>query len=116
MLASFPGGPEILRTLVADHIPTVLGNADELFVKWWRSDQASHLRTSPQFRPLQTSCARFSDTDFVEIESWSLTQLFTAEERSVLLCHGTPKSNTHSIADHSWSPIADELKLDELDA
>lgn len=116
MLASFPGGPEILRTLVSDQILTVLGNADELLLKWWRSEPTSQLRTSPQFRPLQTSCARFTDADFAEIESWPLTQLFTAEGRSVLLCHGTPKSNMRSIADSSWSPITDGLTQGAPDA
>ena len=116
MLASFPGGPKILQALIAERIPTVLGNADELLLKWWRADPTSILRTSPQFRPLQTSCARFAEAAFAEIAQWPLTQLLTADERNVLLCHGTPKSNTRSIIDPDWSLGSDGIDGHDLDA
>lgn len=116
MLASFPRGPEIMQTLMSEHIPTVLGNADELLLKWWRAEPTSFLRNSPQFRPLQTTCARFADDAFVEIERWPLTRLLTAGERNMLLCHGTPKNNTHSIIDPNWSLEGDGLNPYDLDA
>ena len=116
MLASFPGGPEILDTLVSEQIPIVLGNADELLLTWWRSEASSHLRNSPQFRPLQTSTARLTGSQFIEIEQWPLTQLFEAEGRRVLLCHGTPDSNIHSIEDPDWSPSYGELNVNDIDA
>lgn len=116
MLASFPGGPAILQTLIADQIPTVLGNADELLLKWWRAESASHLRLSPQFRPLQTSAARFTDAAFTTIEQWPLTYSLTAEGRTVLVCHGTPTRNTRSIADPHWSPASSEPTITGVDA
>ncbi|MFN8495873.1 MAG: metallophosphoesterase family protein [Caldilineaceae bacterium] len=116
MLASFPGGPEILRTLVAEQIPIVLGNADELLLKWWLAEPISPLRSSPQFRPLQTSAARFTSADFTEIANWPLTQQFTAEGRSTLLCHGTPKSNRQSIESPDWSLVSDGLNLAGIDS
>lgn len=116
MLASFPGGPAILQTLINEQIPIVLGNADELLLKWWRAESSSQLRISPQFRPLQTSATRFTDSDFATIEQWPLTYLLTAEGRNVLVCHGTPTRNTRSIADPNWSPISDEFTLTGVDA
>ncbi|MEZ4737258.1 MAG: YfcE family phosphodiesterase [Caldilineaceae bacterium] len=115
MLASFPGGPEILDTLVSEQIPIVLGNADELLLKWWRSETSSHLRSSPQFRPLQTSTARLTDSQFIEIEQWPLIQLFEIEGKRVLLCHGTPDSNTRSIEEPDWSPLFSKLNVNDID-
>jgi putative phosphoesterase len=116
MLASFPGGPEILQTLVSEHIPIVLGNADELLLKWWRAEPTNPFRTSPQFRPLQTSATRFTDADFTTIERWPLTYRLTGEGRDVLVCHGTPSRNTRSIADPQWDPASDELAVKNVDA
>ena len=115
MLTSFPGGAEILDTLVSEQIPTVLGNADELLLKWWHSETSSHLRHSPQFRPLQTATARLADTQFTEIEQWPLTQLFEAEGKRVLLCHGTPGSNIRSVEDPDWFPSSDKLSVNDID-
>lgn len=114
MLASFPGGPAILRTLITEQIPIVLGNADELLLKWWRADSTSQLRSSPQFRPLQTAAARFTASEFTIIEQWPLTHTLTAEGRNVLVCHGTPSHNTRSIADLHWSPASSELGVDAM--
>ncbi len=116
MLTSFPGGSEILDTLVFEQIPIVLGNADELLLKWWRSELSSPLRTSPQFRPLQTSTAHLTDSAFTEIAQWPLARRFAAEGRQVLLCHGSPDSNTRSIEEPDWFPLSDELNLNEVDA
>lgn len=115
MLASFPGGPEILDTLISEQIPTVLGNADELLLKWWHSETSNHLRRSPQFRPLQTATARLTEAQFIEIEQWPLTHLFEAEGKRVLLCHGTPDSNTRSIEDPDWFPSSDKLRVNDID-
>lgn len=116
MLASFPGGPEILRMLVSEHIPIVLGNADELLLKWRRAEPTNPFRTSPQFRPLQTSATRFTDAEFTMIEQWPLTYRLAGEGRNVLVCHGTPSRNTLSIADPQWSPASDELAVKSVDA
>lgn len=116
MLASFPGGPAILRMLITEQIPIVLGNADELLLKWWRADSASHLRISPQFRPLQTAADRFTDSEFAIIEQWPLTYTLTNEGRNVLVCHGTPTRNRSSIADPNWSPASSEPTITGVDA
>lgn len=116
MLACFPGGPAILDTIVGEQIPIVLGNADELVLKWWRSEPANPLRTSPQFRPLQSSSARLTDSALTEIAQWPLTHLFTAVGKQVLLCHGSPNSNTRSIEEPDWNPQSDEQNLSEVDA
>lgn len=111
MLCSFPGGPQILQALVSEQILCVRGNADDLVLEWFRSKPASPLRRAPQFRPLQTACARFQASDFQIVEQWPLTRrLEDSDSRSALLvCHGAPESNTHSIANYRSPPVSEQL-------
>jgi len=111
MLCSFPGGPQILQTLVSEKIPCVRGNADDLVLEWFHSEPASRFRSSPQFRPLQASCARYLASDFQTVEQWPLSWGFKdgVSESTLLVCHGAPESNTHSIASFRSPPVLEQL-------
>jgi putative phosphoesterase len=112
MLCCFPGGPQILSALLSENIPCVRGNSDDLMLEWLRSEPASPIRSSPQFLPLRKACARFQESDLEIVDQWPLTTLLedATPKATVLLCHGTPESNTHSIADFSSAPVASHLK------
>jgi diadenosine tetraphosphatase ApaH/serine/threonine PP2A family protein phosphatase len=112
MLCAFPGGPEILRTLLSEGVPVVRGNADDLMLGWSRAQPHSRLRASPQFLPVQASCVRFSESDFEAISAWPLTREVVDPESGarILLCHGTPRSNSHSIADYALEPARSHLE------
>ena len=111
MLCAFPGGPQILQTLLSEGTPVVRGNADDLMVNWSRAEPTSRLRASPQFLPLQTSCVRFTESDFAIIAGWPLIRAIPDDPNTarILVCHGTPKSNLHSIADYSTEPVHSHL-------
>lgn len=115
MLASFPGGPEILSILLSEGIPTVLGNADELLLKWWHACSTNHFRASPQFRPLQSAATLYRDDAFRAIAQWPRTHLITHAGRRVLICHGTPDNNRQSIEDLDWSPTSSIVDAEKPD-
>jgi predicted phosphodiesterase len=111
MLCSFPGGPGILQTLLSEQIPCVRGNADDHMIDWFCAEPMSSIRGSPQFLPLRISCSRFQESDFQLIEQWPLTQRFEDCDSAItlLVCHGTPESNTLSIANYQSPPVSEQL-------
>lgn len=118
ILCAFPGGPEILRTLATENMLVVRGNAEDLMVDWSLAEPTSGLRASPRYLPIQTSCARFTDSDFEAIEQWPLTRVVAdgAGAKRILFCHGTPKSKMHSIADFDSEPVRSHLENLAVDA
>jgi putative phosphoesterase len=116
MLIDFPGGVEILQVLLSENIPCVLGNADELMLKWWHSEPNGKLRTSPQFNPLRSCCDNFMDSIFKEIEKWPMTKILTIDQSNIVLCHGTPKSNSKFLNSSDWLDSINEFSTDGINA